>query len=140
MDSSNFNTALNTLKEDPIMSFLIDQFGDQITLSDRQEADHAKALALLIVEQQVSFKAAYTIKQRFLKITNGLSYAQILALDNDYIQSVGLSRRKVEYIKNVYYHFQEQPRNYGTMNHEQISSSLIKIKGKFMSEKFIIIK
>ena len=140
MSSSNFNTALNTLKVDPIMSFLIDQFGDQITLSDRQEADHAKALALLIVEQQVSFKAAHTIKQRFLKIINGLSYAQILALDNDYIQSVGLSRRKVEYIKNVYYHFQEQPRNYGTMNHEQISSSLIKIKGigRWTIEMFLI--
>ena len=87
------------------MAFLAHKFAHEITLSDRYESDHAKALALLVVEQQVSFKAALTIKQRFLKIIDRLSYSEILALDNDLIQSAGLSKRKVDYIKNIYQHF-----------------------------------
>ena len=111
------------------MAYLTEQFGHEITLSDRYEADHAKALALLVVEQQVSFKAAQTIKTRFLALIDGLNYSQILALDHDLVQSVGVSNRKVEYIKNIYAHFSEKPRNYGSKTAEEIHSSLIEIKG-----------
>lgn len=122
------------------MEFLGQQFGSVITISDRYESDHAKALALLVVEQQVSFKAAYTIKQRFLNIIDGLSYEEILELDNDLIQSAGLSRRKVEYIKNIYHHFYEHAPNYTEMAPENISAALIKIKGvgKWTIEMFLI--
>lgn len=140
MDTAQIHKALKTLKMDPVMEFLGQQFGSVITISDRYESDHAKALALLVVEQQVSFKAAYTIKQRFLKIIDGLSYEEILELDNDLIQSAGLSRRKVEYIKNIYHHFIETAPDYTQMTPQEISAALIKIKGvgQWTIEMFLI--
>ena len=140
MNTTQINTALQALKQDPVMRFLGEQFGKVITLSDRYETDHAKALALLVVEQQVSFKAAHTIKQRFLTIIAGLTHVEILNLDNNLIQSAGLSRRKVEYIKNIYLHFIEQTPQYGLMTPQEIHTSLIKIKGvgKWTIEMFLI--
>ena len=44
------------------MKSLIKKIGDQITIKDRAEKNLALALSLLIIEQQVSFKAAITIK------------------------------------------------------------------------------
>lgn len=140
MNQINFSQALKSLSKDPVMAYLTEQFGHEITLSDRYEADHAKALALLVVEQQVSFKAAQTIKTRFLALIDGLNYSQILALDHDLVQSVGVSNRKVEYIKNIYAHFSEKPRNYGSKTAEEIHSSLIEIKGvgRWTIEMFLI--
>ena len=65
----NFSEAFDHLKKDEVMSFLIKKLGNQITLTDRYDKDFAKAISLLIIEQQVSFKAAITIKGRFLKLT-----------------------------------------------------------------------
>ena len=64
----DFKDALDHLKNDKIMSFLIAKFENDITLTDRYESDYSKAIALLIIEQQVSFKAALTIKKRFLTL------------------------------------------------------------------------
>lgn len=140
MNALQINKALDALRHDPVMHYLAEQFGHVITVSDRYETDHAKALALLVVEQQVSFKAAHTIKQRFLTIIDGLSHDEVLNLDNDMIQSAGLSRRKVEYIKNIYQHFLEQTPVYASMTPQQISTSLIKIKGvgQWTIEMFLI--
>ena len=140
MNQIDFSQALKSLSKDPVMAYLAGQFGHEITLSDRYETDHAKALALLVVEQQVSFKAAQTIKARFLTLIDGLNHSQILALDHDLVQGVGLSNRKVEYIKNIYAHFSEKPRDYGSKTAEEIYRSLIEIKGvgRWTIEMFLI--
>ena len=111
------------------MAYLADQFGHEITLNDRYEADHAKALALLVIEQQVSFKAAQTIKERFLKLIHSLDHTQIMDLDHEILRSIGISQRKVDYIKNIYHHFIEKPRDYSSKSNQCIKQSLIKIKG-----------
>lgn len=49
----NFEEAFNHLKSDKVMSFLIQKFGKEITLYDRYEDNYAKAISLLIIEQQV---------------------------------------------------------------------------------------
>ena len=140
MNQIDFSQALKSLSKDPVMAYLAEQFGHEITLSDRYETDHAKALALLVVEQQVSFKAAQTIKARFLTLIDGLDHSQILALDHDLVQGVGLSNRKVEYIKNIYAHFSEKPRDYGSKTAVEIYHSLIDIKGvgRWTIEMFLI--
>ena len=140
MNQIDFSQALKSLSKDPVMAYLAEQFGHEITLSDRYETDHAKALALLVVEQQVSFKAAQTIKARFLTLIDGLNHSQILALDHDLVQGVGLSNRKVEYIKNIYAHFSEKPRDYESKTAEEIYRSLIEIKGvgRWTIEMFLI--
>ena len=69
----NFKDAFNHLKNDKVMLFLISKFKNDITLNDRYESDYPKAISMLIIEQQVSFKAAITIKKTFL-----MSISQLL--------------------------------------------------------------
>ncbi len=61
----DFKDAFDHLKNDEIMFFLISKFRNDVTLKDRYESDYSKAISLLIIEQQVSFKAAITIKKDF---------------------------------------------------------------------------
>ena len=129
MSHLNFKQAIKSLSKDPVMAYLADQFGHEITLNDRYETDHAKALALLVIEQQVSFKAAQTIKERFLKLIHSLDHTQIMDLDHEILRSIGISQRKVDYIKNIYHHFIEKPRDYSSKSNQCIKQSLIKIKG-----------
>jgi DNA-3-methyladenine glycosylase II len=100
-----FNESFKHLKKDPIMKSLINKLGNKITLYDRKDSDLAKAISQLVIEQQVSFKAAITIKKRFKTLIAGLSYKEIILIENEKLKSIGISYRKVEYIKNVYTYF-----------------------------------
>jgi 3-methyladenine DNA glycosylase/8-oxoguanine DNA glycosylase len=46
------------------MNFFIKNFGDEIDALDRYDDNFAIALCNLIIEQQISFKAAVTIKKK----------------------------------------------------------------------------
>jgi len=84
---------------------------------------------LLIIEQQVSFKAAITIKERFLKLINNLDNLEVLQIHSDDIQSIGISHRKVEYIKNVYEYFQKSNFNFQESSEDDVIKELTKIRG-----------
>ena len=137
MDLTN---AFNHLKNDKIMSFLIDKFKNDITLKDRYESDFSKAIALLIIEQQVSFKAAITIKKRFIELISDKTPLQIVEIDNDVMQSIGISYRKVDYIKNTYLFFLNNKTDFQKINKNEVIKELTKIKGvgKWTSEMFLI--
>ena len=136
----DFTNAFNHLKNDIIMSFLIDKFKNDITLEDRYESDFSKAIALLIIEQQVSFKAAITIKKRFLELISDKAPPQIVEIDNDIMQSIGISYRKVDYIKNTYLFFLNNKTDFHKINKNEVIKELTKIKGvgKWTSEMFLI--
>jgi|TARA_B100000768_G_scaffold73270_1_gene70208 DNA-3-methyladenine glycosylase II len=136
----DFKDAFDHLKNDKIMSFLIIKFKNDITLIDRYESDHSKAIALLIIEQQVSFKAALTIKKRFLKLIKNKSANQIIEIENNKLQSIGISHRKVDYIKNTYLFFLENKIDFSELNKKEVIKKLTEIKGvgKWTSEMFLI--
>ena len=136
----DFTNAFNHLKNDKIMSFLIDKFKNDITLKDRYESDFSKAIALLIIEQQVSFKAAITIKKRFLELISDKAPTKIVEIDNDIMQSIGISYRKVDYIKNTYLFFLNNKTDFHKINKNEVIKELTKIKGvgKWTSEMFLI--
>ena len=135
-----FEQAFEHLKKDEVMKTLIKKVGNEITLYDRTEKDLAKAIAQLIIEQQVSFKAAITIKKRFKKIIENLSYKEILQIKNTDLQSIGITFRKVEYIKNVYTYFLNSTFDFYNENSKNVVKELIKIKGigKWTAEMFLI--
>ena len=135
-----FKESFKHLEKDPIMKFLIQKLGKEITLHDRTEKDLAKAISQLIIEQQVSFKAAITIKKRFNKLINKLSYNDILLIKDEKLKSIGISYRKVEYIKNVYSYFLKTKFDFFSENSESVVKELTKIKGigKWTSEMFLI--
>ena len=101
LNPQTLKKAYSFLSKDECLKFLIDRFSNEIDINERQDDNFAKALSYLIIEQQVSFKAAIKIKERFkLKITN-LSNNEVLNIDLNELKSVGVSYRKAEYIKNV---------------------------------------
>ena len=136
----NFSKAFKHLDKDEVLSFLIKRFGDEITLKDRYESNYAKAISLLIIEQQVSFKAAIRIKERFLKLITGKSNDEVIKIKNEEMKKVGLSKRKVEYIKNTYLFFDKYKVEFEYLNENEIVKELSKIKGvgKWTAEMFLI--
>ena len=115
-------------------------FGNQITLTDRYDKDFAKAISLLIIEQQVSFKAAITIKRRFLKLILNKTSKEIINIDDSEMQSVGISHRKVNYIKNTYSYFIKNKIDFKTLDEKGVIKELTQIKGigKWTAEMFLI--
>ena len=136
----NFSEAFDYLRKDEVMSFLIKKLGNQITLTDRYDKDFAKAISLLIIEQQVSFKAAITIKGRFLKLILNKTSKEIINIDDLQMQSIGISHRKVNYIKNTYSYFIKNKIDFKTLDEKGVIKELTQIKGigKWTAEMFLI--
>ena len=136
----NLQEAFNYLNKDKVMCFLINKFSKNIQINDRREANDSKSIANLIIEQQVSFKAAITIKKRFNIITKGLLNKQIIEMDEKKLQSIGISFKKAQYIKNVYNYFNDIDFDFQKLDENQIKDELIKIKGigKWTIEMYLI--
>ena len=128
------------LSSDPVMDFFIKEFGNQIDPLDRHNNNYAIALSKLIIEQQISFKAAITIKKKFDDLTKLLSNREILEIDNETIQSIGISFRKVDYIKNIISFFENEKPDFSALNDKEILKKLCSIKGigPWTSEMFLL--
>ena len=128
------------LSSDPVMDFFIKEFGNQIDPLDRHNNNYAIALSNLIIEQQISFKAAITIKKKFDDLTKRLSNREILEIDNETIQSTGISFRKVDYIKNIISFFENEKPDFSNLDDKEISKKLCSIKGigPWTSEMFLL--
>lgn len=128
------------MKKDDVMSFLIEQFGNDIDLLDRYDANYSKAISFLIIEQQVSFKAAIAIKKRFDALIENLSNKDVYELNIQKIKNVGISQRKAEYIKNTYHFFLTNDIDFGKMDDQLVISKLCEIKGigEWTSQMFLM--
>lgn len=129
LNPETLKKAYNYLSKDDCLNHFIIKFSDVIDITERYSVNYAKALADLIIEQQVSFKAAITIKKRFSDLISNLSNNEILELKLEELQSVGISYRKAEYIRNVYMYFQESKYDFNSSSNEDVISELISIKG-----------
>ena len=75
---------------------------DEVGMIQRQVTpDVFSALVNAIIGQQISTKAHQTIWERMQKIVSPMTPESILAKTDDALQAVGLSYRKVEYIKAI---------------------------------------
>lgn len=140
LNNSNLSIAFDFLKKDPVMSFFISRFGHEINVNERNNSNYAIAICNLIIEQQISFKAAITIKKKFNDLISNKSNKQILKLKNSTIQKVGVSFKKVEYMKNVLSFFVENNLDLENLDQNEIEKKLIKIKGigKWTIEMFLM--
>ena len=129
LNQKTLKKAYNYLSKDDCLRFLINRFSDEINISERYNDNYALALAYLIIEQQISFKAAITIKKRFSKRIINLSNNEILKLKTDELQSIGISYRKAIYIQNVYLYFQNSNFNFKSASNKEIIDELVTIKG-----------
>jgi DNA-3-methyladenine glycosylase II len=129
LNPETLKKAYNYLSKDDCLNHFIIKFSDVIDITERYSVNYAKALADLIIEQQVSFKAAITIKKRFSDLIINLSNNEILELKLEKLQSIGISYKKAEYIRNVYIYFQESKYNFNSASNEDVITELISIKG-----------
>ena len=129
LNPETLKKAYNYLSKDDCLNHFIIKFSDVIDITERYSVNYAKALTDLIIEQQVSFKAAITIKKRFSDLINNLSNNEILELKLEKLQSIGISYRKAEYIQNVYIYFQESKYDFISASNKDVITELISIKG-----------
>ena len=132
--------AYDHLTKDKVMSFLIDKFCDKIDWSNRYNSNYPLSIANLIIEQQISFKAAITVKKRFAKIVDKKSQSEIMNMSNTDLQSIGISFRKAEYIKNVFRFFKNKTIDFDKMSDKEVIDCLVAIKGvgEWTAQMFLI--
>ena len=99
------------------------------------DGDVYAALIRSIVSQQLSTKAAATIYNRFLNLFENRypNKDVVIAFSEEQLRSVGLSRQKANYIKNVAHFFLEiekdRETDWASMTDEAIITYLTQIKG-----------
>ena len=97
----------------------------------RKENNDFETLMRIIIGQQISRKAAESIYQK-LKIKKITTYNNFLKTDDDYLKNIGLSFRKIIYIKDLAKNIDENKINlndFECSSSENVYNSLIKIKG-----------
>jgi DNA-3-methyladenine glycosylase II len=101
----SYSCAINYLKQsDFILGQLIEQIGPCQLDTSQHNGDLLNTLARAILHQQLSTKAAATIYSRFLQLyaDQGLPSAlDLLNTPEDVLRSVGISRPKIGYLKDL---------------------------------------
>jgi len=140
LNQKTLKKAYNYLSKDPCLDHLINKFSSSIDIFERFNENYPHALAYLIIEQQVSFKAAITIKNRFIEKVRDLTNDEIIQLNDKELQSVGISFRKATYIKNVFKYFKENSYDFLSASNQEVIDELTKIKGigVWSSEMFLM--
>ena len=140
LNQKTLKKAYNYLSKDPCLDHLINKFSSSIDIFERFNENYPLALAYLIIEQQVSFKAAITIKNRFIDKVRDLTNDEIIQISDKELQSVGISFRKATYIKNVFKYFKENSYDFLSASNQEVIDELTKIKGigVWSSEMFLM--
>ena len=128
---------------DPILKRLFSRFD---TPKLKIEKNYFWSLCRSIIYQQISGKAAKTISDRFLALfRSGINIQprEVLDIDINSLYSVGLSRQKASYMKNIAEAFGNKlinDENFIMMNDEEILKQLTMIKGvgEWTAEMFLI--
>ena len=115
--------------KDKKLSKIIESYPDDFLFS---KSDPFFTLARSIVGQQISVKAAQSVWDRLEIKIKKIKPEIILKTHSSTLKSVGLSRQKVKYLKNLANAFIEKKIKvnlWDKMNDEEIVQDLIKIKG-----------
>lgn len=135
------NSEIEELKnKDDKMRLLIDSVGD---INREYIPDPFIALVNSIVFQQLAYKAAISIWNKFEKFVKDINPDNILNASFDELRECGLSKTKISYIKNIAQAVNRKEldlSNIDTLSNEEIIEELIKIKGigVWTAEMFLI--
>jgi DNA-3-methyladenine glycosylase II len=129
----NILTALKYLKKTDLrFGTLIDEFGEpDFELQD----NYFKSLVRSIIYQQLSGKSAFAIYSRYLQLFNSTEFPspqQVIAIPDSHYTSIGLSRQKTCYIKEIsqaFFNKEIVPENIPKLKDDEVRKQFIKIKG-----------
>ena len=116
-------------KKDPFLKVIFKLYKEEY-LSINKNYFHC--LINSIIGQQISIKAAGSIRKRFYRLKKNITPITVLNIKQKQLMIIGLSKQKITYIKNISQFFIEN-KNYikQIVNHsnEDIEEKLISIKG-----------
>ena len=129
-------------KIDPVLRQIIEQVGP-VQLERRHM--HFLSLARAIIYQQLSGKAAEAIFIKLQRLYDGRSPEpeDILRTPDEELRSVGLSRQKMSYLKDLALKFSDgtlSQKSWDQMSDEEVIAHLIQVKGvgRWTAEMFLI--
>lgn len=105
--------------------------------------DYFISLCKLIIGQQLSLITASTIWDRVLALCSDINPHVIIGMSEDILRSIGISRAKIQYIKNLAIAINEKYldlNNIDNLDNDEIIDKLISIKGigRWTAEMFLI--
>ena len=132
-EKDELRKGINFLSEDyPVIRKLKDQYGEPDL--DRGTKNIFLSLIRSIISQQISTKAAFSIHNRFQNLYSATKInPEIVLTTTDFtLKSVGLSSKKIEYIKSTAKFFNATKYTYedfNSMEDVKLKEELITIKG-----------
>jgi len=132
--------ANEVLRQDPVMAELIETH----ELQELPEWDEYERLCISIINQQLSTASANAVRERVFALVDGpITPERMLAIDTEDLRSAGLSRRKIEYMRNAAKAFNERDLTRdGLAEHSnsEITKKLTNIKGigEWTSDMYLI--
>ena len=135
-------------RADPVMRGLVEGLGELSVEARRRRRPRRDAYGALlgsVISQQLSTKAAATIHGRVLELFGGRTPtpAELLAVDPDRLRECGLSRRKVEYVRDLAAHVETgelELDRLGELSDEEVVAEISAIRGfgRWSAEMFLI--
>lgn len=138
MDAHSWRDAL---RADPVMAGLIDTHGD-VELTPAENP--FERLCTSIINQQLSTASADAIRGRVFSLFDGeLTPEMLLSTETDALREAGLSRTKVDYLRNVAEAFGERDlsrERLDQLSNEAVVDELTRIKGvgEWTAEMFLM--
>jgi DNA-3-methyladenine glycosylase II len=132
-------------RRDPVIRDLIRRHGP-CGLADSQHTDPFTALVSAIVSQQLSTKAAATIKRRFDELFGGAPPPERVAAATDQqLRAVGLSGQKIGYMRDLCARIQDGSLpldSVHTLDDAAVIEALTKVKGigRWTAEMFLMFR
>jgi DNA-3-methyladenine glycosylase II len=146
MTEADYSKARRVLaRRDPVLRDLMRTHGT-CGLADAQHADPFRALVSAIVSQQLSTRAAATIKARLEALVGPpLTPARVTAVDDEALRSVGLSRQKIAYLRDLCDQVTAGRLALGeldSMTDEAVVEALTRVKGigRWTAEMFLMFR
>ena len=145
MTSTDYAKARRLLaRRDPVIRDLIREHGE-CGLANVQHTDNFAALISAIVSQQLSTKAAATIKRRFNALFDDRpTPAAVAAATDEQLRGVGLSSQKTKYIRDLCAHIADGslPLDFDGLTDDQVIEALTRVKGigRWTAEMFLMFR
>lgn len=135
------------MRRDPVLAAIIKRHGECGLITARG-ADVFNGLIQSIISQQLSTKAAATIYRRFIALMpdGGTPVPHhVLPLDDEALRSVGLSRQKISYLRDLSQKVLDgslQTERLATLPDEEVIEALTRVKGvgRWTAEMILIFR
>ena len=139
IDVLDFKEAISFLKNDAILGSYIKSISVPKYSID---TDYFLSLCKYIIYQQLSIQSAAKTHARFLLLFDNLNPIRLLKIDEEILKQIGLSYRKIEYLKELSKSFinNDNFQNFSNKTDDQIIQILTSVKGigSWTAEMFLI--